>query len=236
MRVERKLGSVAAILAFALSPTMASAARAQQAQPVSQQSPAPSVAGIPPELSRLLATPEHRYALLRAARSVAGPNAQGCQTANYATTGEVGILEPLRTGAQGRLTAGAWKESITQSGCGPDRLLNTITAVRSDGSLDTQPLLPGTTITDPQLQRDSVGYAAGGMGAMPPGCDQGAVTDTRFVGVDGDAPGVLPQPSAPPRPWTEVWTLQACAKHVDVTMHFAPDPTGTNIRADPANP
>ncbi len=64
--------------------------------------------------------------------------------------------------------------------------------------MHTQALLPGNTITDPQLQQDSVPYAAGAMGQMPAGCEQGGVTDTRFVGLDGEPPGTQPQPGAPP--------------------------------------
>ena len=70
------------------------------------------------------------------------------------------------------------------------------------------------------------------MGEMPPGCDQGGVLDTRFVGLDGQPAGTKPAPGTPPMPWTEVWTLIACSKRADVTMHFTPDPTGTDVRAD----
>ena len=119
------------------------------------------------------------------------------------------------------------------SGCGTDRLLNALTIIGPDGSLHTEALLPGTTITDPQLQRDSVPYAAGAIGQLPPGCEQGGVVNTRFVGVDGEPPGTRPSPGGQPRPWTEVWTLQACSKRTDVTIHFTPDQTGTEIRAEP---
>ena len=182
----------------------------------------------------MLVTADHRAALLQAARAVDLP--QPCSTASYTTTGNIGVMLPIKASPDGRLTAGAWKETIQQAGCGTTRVLNALTTVQPDGTLQTQPLLPGTTITDPQLQQDSVQYAAAGMGPMPPGCDQGSVLNTRFVGQDGSAPGVPPRPGSPPRPWTEVWTLAACAKQVDVLMHFTPDPTGTEVRADLATP
>ena len=191
---------------------------------------------LPAALPPLLVTPEHRAALLQAAHAVDGPGIPICPAANYTSTGEIGLLSPIQTNADGKVTAGAWRESIRESGCGTTRLLNMLTKVQPDGTLQTQPLLPGTTIADPQLQQDSVQYAAAGMGEMPSGCDQGGVLNTRFVGLDGRPPGTRPTPGTPPRPWTEVWTLIACSKQADVTMHFTPDATGTDVRADPAKP
>ena len=214
--------SVAAIPAFA-----APAASGQTGLPP---------ASLPPSLLPLLSRPDHVAALLRAAHAVDPPGTPACPTASYVTTGEVGVLDPLQTGDNGQLTGGAIKEGMRETGCGQDRLLNAMTIIQPDGTLQTQPLLPGNTITDPQLQQDSVPFAAGAMGQMPAGCDQGGVVNTRFVGLDGAPPGTRPQPGAPPRPWTEVWTLQACAKRADVTIHFSPDPTGTGIRADPVAP
>ena len=193
--------------------------------------PAPAV---PPALLPLLARQDHVTALQRAARAVDPPGAPACASASYTTTGEIGILAPLQTDAGGTVTGGAIKEAIRATGCGADRLLNALTVIEPDGSLHTEALLPGTTITDPQLQGDSVPYAAGAMGQMPAGCEQGGVVNTRFVGVDGETPGTRPTPGSPPRPWTEVWTLQACAKRADITIHFTPDQTGTEIRAEPA--
>ena len=155
-----------------------------------------------------------------------------CPTATYVTTGEVGILVPVQTNAGGRATAGVWKETVQATGCGMSRLLNALTTVQPDGTLQTDPLLPGSTITDPRLQQDSVQYAAAGMGEMPAGCDEGGVLNTRFVELDGRPPGTRPTPGAAPRPWTEIWTLIACSRQVDVTMHFTPDSTGTDVRAD----
>jgi hypothetical protein len=196
----------------------------------------PPQTDLPPSLVQALARPDHVAALLRAAHAVDPPGMPACPAANYTTTGEVGVLDPLQTDGKGQVTGGAIKESMRQTGCGPDRLLNALTVIQPDGTLQTSPLLPGNTITDPQLQQDSVPFAAGALGQMPAGCEQGGVVNTRSVGVDGAPPGTRPLPGAPPRPWTEVWTLQACAKHADVTIHFSPDPTGTEIRADPVAP
>jgi hypothetical protein len=189
--------------------------------------------GVPPSLTALLTRPDHLAALQRAARAADPPGGATCPDADYVTTGDIGIVQPLKTGDKGELVSGAFKESVQETGCGMDRRLNALTTIGPDGTAETTPLLPGSTIADPELQRDSVPFAAGAMGPLPPDCDGGSVIDTHYVGLDGMPPGTRPKPGQPPRPWTEVWTLQACAKHVDVTMHFAPDATGTDIRADP---
>ncbi len=201
-----------------------------------QPAPAPStpIPPAPPELTQMLAQPEHRAALLQAARAVNGPAASACAAATYGPAEDLVLFSPVQTDGHGKVTAGAWKESLRETGCGNDRTINTLTVVGQGGTPQTQPLLPGSTIADPQLQRDSVRYAAGGMGEMPAGCDQGAVTNTRFMGVDGQPSGARPVLGVPPKPWTEVWSVKACSKAANVTMHFTPDDTGTEIRADPA--
>lgn len=193
----------------------------------------PTQPPLPQALAAVLTRPDHLAALQRASRAVDPPGSQACPTASYVTTGEIGMLMPLKTDDKGQITAGMIKESVRQTGCGPERVLNALTIFEPNGSMQTQPLLPGSTITDPQLQQDSVPYAAGAMGAMPAGCEEGGVVNTRFVGLDGKAPGTLPVAGSAPAPWTEVWSLHACAKHAEVTLHFKPDETGTEIRADP---
>ena len=210
-----------------------SSASAQAAAPATPQPPQKT--DLPPTLLPLLTTPEHRAALLRAARALDPPGTPACPDANYVTTGDIAILSPPRLDSAGKVVQGAWKESIRASGCGPERLLNAMTQVEPSGTLRTTPLLPGTTIADPQLQKDSVQYAAAGMGSLPAGCNQGEVVDTRYIGLNGEPPGTRLAQGQAPRPWTELWTLAACGKMARVTMQFTPDATGTAIHATPAS-
>jgi hypothetical protein len=191
---------------------------------------------LPPGLLPLLARPDHRTALLQAAQAVNAVQPGACPKANYVTTGEVSMLLPLRLDAKGQPVGGVWKESMNETGCDRTRVLNALTIVMPNGTLKTRPLLPGSTITDPQLQQDSVQYAAAGMGEMPAGCDQGGVVDTAFVGVDGEPAGTKPPAGGVLKPWTELWTLQACNRRAQVTMHFTPGPSGTEIQATPFAP
>ena len=186
---------------------------------------------LPADLLPVLARPDHRAALLQAAHAADAVRVGACPKASYVTTGEIAVLQPLRLDTHGQPTAGMWKESVRETGCDAPHVLNVLTIVRPDGALDTRPLLPGGTIADPQLQQDSVQYAASAMGDLPPGCDSGGITDTAFTAVDGEPPGRQPPPGEMVKPWTETWTLQACGKRATVTMHFAPDPSGTAIAA-----
>ncbi len=194
----------------------------------------PGQPSLPAGLLPLIERPSHRAALLQAAEAVDKNQSGACQSGSYATTGDVAILLPLKFDAQGRVIGGAWKESINETGCNTVRVLNALTTVQPNDTLQTHALLPGTTITDPELQQDSVQYAAAAMGDLPPGCNEGGIVDTAFVGMDGETQGVKPLPGSAPRPWTETWTLQACAKRASIAMHFKPDSTGTEIEATPA--
>lgn len=232
--MRRGVIGVFCALAAVVSPAAAQQPNAAMQPAAATRQPSQQT-DLPPTLLPLLTTPEHRSALLRAAHAVDPPGVAPCPDANYVTTGDVGVLVPLRLDAAGKVVQGVWKESIRAEGCGPERLLNAMTQVTPEGTLTTTPLLPGSTIADPQLQRDSVQYAAAGMGSMPSGCNQGAVVDTRYVGLDGQAPGTRLAANQEPHAWDEVWTLEACGKRVGVMMKFSPDATGTAIHASPVS-
>jgi len=218
---------MAAILCFSLmTPGVALAAVA----------PAAPVVGpdIPPGLVVLLDRPDHQAAVLQAARAVDERAPIACPNPSYSASGEVEVLVPLAEGPDSQPLSGVWKESLIETGCRVQRVLNVLTAVAPGGRLVTRPLLPGSTITDPQLQQDSIRYAAAGLGPLPPGCKQGAVMDTTYVGIDGAPPGIRPAQGGQTQPWSERWTLQACSKQVVVGMHFTPGPDGgTEIQATP---
>jgi hypothetical protein len=218
---------VVAILCLALmTPGVAVAAVAPSA-PVSGSE-------IPPGLVALMNRPDHQASVLQAARAVDVRTPDACPNPSYAPGADVEVLVPLSEGPDNQPLSGVWKESLIETGCGVRRTLNTLTMVEQGGRLVTRPLLPGSTITDPQLQQDSIRYAAAGLGPLPSGCKQGAITDTDYIGMDGAPPGVRPAPGAPVQPWSERWTLQACSKRVVVGMHFTPGPDGgTEIQASP---
>lgn len=73
-------------------------------------------------------------------------------------------------------------------------------------------LLPGSSATDPVLQRDAfAGSSAAVAGAKPQGCDKQWVTDTRLGGE-----------RKANAPWTEIWSYDLCGAKAEIEMTFTP--------------
>jgi hypothetical protein len=141
----------------------------------------------------------------------------------------VRILKPITFASDGLPNGGAWKESFPISGCGNDTTLNFYFVARADEKINTIVGFAGSTIGDPQLQRDALFYASLSAGARAKDCKTFDVKNTKFeaFGVDG-APD--PGPTATSRrPWRETWTMVGCDHTLDVTVNFIPDATGTTI-------
>jgi hypothetical protein len=105
------------------------------------------------------------------------------------------------------------------------------TFVRPDGNLQRSPMLPGSTIADILLQRDTAGMvyvnvaAHAGKECPRP---QHFIEDTKFVRWD---PTPIPNAKAGPnaRAWDEEWTASACGKSIMLGVRFSPDATGTGF-------
>jgi hypothetical protein len=136
-------------------------------------------------------------------------------------TSEAKILEPFQTDAQGKIVNGQWKEFTEGTACGEKRLYNAMVTIK-DGNPQVAPLFPGHSLAGVALQHSAVQYASIGAGAGN-GCTADVI-DT-----------ALPEgsPSDTSSPWVEKWTVRACGKKSLVTMHFAPDATGTTISVSP---
>jgi hypothetical protein len=186
-------------------------------------------AAVPPVLAKIIASAEHRKAVIEAAQQSSAWLNNRCGRATFAITPDVAIYQAPELDAQARPTAGAWRERIIATGCGASRTLNVLKFVKSPGSLVSGTLLPGTTRADPLLQRDAFHYATVAA-AAPATCGQTYVADTAFAGIEGAANASLPPGRRYP-PWKEEWTVVACDRRSVVTLHFAPDATGTNITA-----
>ncbi|HEY2526913.1 MAG TPA: hypothetical protein VGJ20_03030 [Xanthobacteraceae bacterium] len=183
------------------------------------------------ELARIVKDSANQQAVTEFAREQNGQLPGACDKATYNETSRALVLSPPQVDGSGKLIAGAWLQSVIATGCGTSRQLNMLTSAQPDGTLRRIALLPGTTIADPQLQRDGIQFAMGGVGQlMPPDCRREArVVETRFVEFEGP-PASTVQPVRAARPWREDWTVEGCGKRVVVPVHFIPDPTGTTIR------
>lgn len=110
---------------------------------------------------------------------------------------------------------------ILIEGCGRRTLRNYLAIIMPDGTGRMVETLPGTTVTDPVLQRDAmqVAMAAARTGAQ--GCQQ-------IRPQSADVDGTDSEPAAPrrTRPWTETWVFEACGARVAVPMRFSPSSRG----------
>lgn len=183
------------------------------------------------ELARIVKDSANRQAVIEFAREQNGQLPGACDSATYSETARALVLSPPQVDGSGKLTGGAWLQSVIATGCGTLKQLNILTSAQQDGTLRRIGLLPGTTIADPQLQRDAVQFAmAGVVQLMSPDCRREArVVETRFVEFEGPPLSTV-QPVRVARSWREDWTVEGCGKRVVVPVHFIPDPTGTTIR------
>ncbi len=119
-------------------------------------------------------------------------------------------VAPVQAGAE----ASAWQERYVIA-CKSD-VRRTFLLLAAKGGVRSAELAPGGTIADATLQRDVLpGAMAATVGRVPARCKDVQVRDTRVTSaVD------------PPQPWTEIWTLGACGRSIDVEIAFTPSPRG----------
>jgi hypothetical protein len=157
-----------------------------------------------------------------------------CADARFGIEKKFVPYKPPSFDGSGTIVSGAWKQIVEEQGCGSSRILSVLVFAQSAGKLAVVPLLPGDTRADPTLQQDAVKSAVQALATVPGGrelnCTVGYVTDTKFLGEDGQA---LPGAKGPP--WKELWTLESCTQKMLVPMRFTPDSTGTSISAGPNN-
>jgi hypothetical protein len=121
----------------------------------------------------------------------------------------------------------AFVHRILIEGCGLRMQRNYLALVMPDNSRRMVEMLPGTTVTDPVLQRDAMQGAVSAARAAAPGCEQIRPLAADFEGHDEE-------PTAPrrTRPWMESWIFEACGTRFAVPMRFTPSAAGgTNYSA-----
>ena len=120
------------------------------------------------------------------------------------------IVAPVESSAD----APAWQERYLIK-CHPD-VRRTFLLVSTKTGMKSAELAPGGTIADATLQQDVLpGVMTATIGRVPARCKDVGVRDTRVTSA-----------TAPSQPWTEVWTLAACGKSIDVEVAFTPSPRG----------
>lgn len=161
-----------------------------------------------------------------------------CQSRRVSTTEVVGAVEQGSQGVSGR-----WTERWTVDRCGSRVPYLVKFARAADGDLDvtmqleTPPgepaTVPGTSIADPILQRDALGFlaqrdfsAAGAEGT----CDARNVIDTEVL---QPLEGAAVQGGRPiDGRWVERWTLDRCGMPVRYVVRFSTTQKGTKFTAE----
>jgi hypothetical protein len=195
--------------------------------------PSLHAAEIPLAFRQYVARPEHVAAVGEHARSFIAKD-PSCKLETARIVG-ASLLTPVTFGPDGTPTSGTWKEIMRVDGCSRSGVYNVATAVDASGGIHVFGLLPGTSIADPQLERDAIDRAliAARLKALP-NCTETYVVDTAFESyADTANPGVEAGREA--RTWRERWTVQGCAVTILVEMTFTPHPGGTGIVATPAS-
>ncbi len=188
----------------------------------------PGFAQLNPAFASVVKDPRQQKLVTDAARQSAAIQERPCAKARYTVLDKFSVLQPLTFDkSTGVLNSGTWKQVIHYTGCGVSKYLNVLVSADRP-RMDARPLLPGTTLTGPQLQLDvfrSPALQRQIARWRDADCTMAYVADTAFVEQQSEA-----VPGAASPPWREIWTLAACDRTNSVLITFAPDATGTSFQ------
>ncbi|MEI9979284.1 MAG: hypothetical protein WDN23_09820 [Edaphobacter sp.] len=163
----------------------------------------------------------YRQAVLGAYQEYESSLSTHCQKIDInMNTSEAKVYGTIQTDAGGNIVNGHWKEMTDGVACGEKRSYAASVTIQN-GKTAVFSLFPGKSAAGPVLQHDAVQYAAVGAGAGSCPVD---VLETSLPNGEPSGPGVA---------WDEKWVVRACGKKSVVTMHFAPDATGTTVSVSP---
>ncbi len=133
--------------------------------------------------------------------------------------------------------SGQWTLRFAVSGCRHMTLINLLAVAQPEGPPSFIGTLPGTTRTDPNVQRTVINsLAARATVEAPDGCnplDSGLAFDTAFDRYVAE-PRTLPQGGVQAM-WLETWTVILCTDPVPFRILFMRnDPMGTDFRIEKA--
>ncbi|HEY7551730.1 MAG TPA: hypothetical protein VH913_19700 [Hyphomicrobiaceae bacterium] len=211
---------VAGVAALAAAAAVAEAQTSQQL----------AAGGISPAFAQYLNSKSNRDVINQVIRAQASRYPDACTDIVIESKFKVLTIAAVQFDGRRFTPGGAWKETVQATSCGKSRVHNVHTFVRPDGNLQRSPMLPGSTIADLLLQRDTVGLVYVNVAANAKDCPrtQHFIEDTKFLHWD---PKPIPNAKAGPnaRAWDEEWTASACGKPMVLSVRFTPDATGTGF-------
>ena len=129
-----------------------------------------------------------------------------------------------RLSSDGAIATALWVVNVPGTACGQGRTYR-IYVQYADGIRSIRAMLPGTGISSPDLDEDSVpSVARAARARLHRRCPM-EVTNTRLMGGSSVAEG---------QPWQEIWTVRYCGRKLSVPIRFTPDDEddGTTIDID----
>lgn len=142
----------------------------------------------------------------------------GCEDVRIIRPEVLTVFESARDAKTG--VGGWWQVRYAVAACGK-AALRTAEFDGRRGAVQVAALVPGETLTDPDLQRDAVRNFRVVMQRLVSGCGEVIqVADTI----------VATRPQDATAPWREAWLGRACGQDVGRTIEFAPSKNGTMMK------
>jgi len=156
----------------------------------------------------------------------------GCLTSTVEKRSNLQILqEPRFAGTQEAPVAGSWKDQVEINRCGRKAYHNFLFVAQPDKQPELVVLMPGTTRTNPVLQRDVLVYVGGQAKLLADqkcfGFELPRILNTAFEKenkpLKSDGTGKMTQGE-----WQEIWSYDVCGQKEDFRVLLRVKPDGTS--------
>lgn len=200
-------------------------------QPAFAQDPPPVSA----QFAAYLKSPEYESLLIGHTVQAERVVFPACQDVALVQHGLGQVAQPPSFRGDIHPIAGEWLDHVLVDRCGTRAMENMLVMAVDGAAPAIVALLPGATVTGPQLQHDAtaIAFQSAAAQAKKSGNDVAlcgqkprlVVIDTQLDGVTSaaqtDAKGELVAGA-----WDETWTVRACGQPVAVPLHFAANGAG----------
>ncbi len=178
-------------------------------------------AGSPSPLDAVIATPDHRAAVLELASHDPSWFLRGCETATFAVLPGHKLWDSPSFDASGKPSGGEWTEQVRATGCGVTRVLN-VDSLAGAAGIAMRRLPPGHSRASPVSQdKAAMKVWAAATASNPPGCKPDYIDDTEVIG----------RHAADTPVWSERWSLKVCGRPVVVVVDYRLLYAGDDIQA-----
>ncbi len=174
------------------------------------------------KLANIVNEPDNKWITLTLLQEAEKKLTPTCtQLGKYSQSG-ISIYEQPLWESNNTLSAGRWSIKYDVVVCNKVVKRSLLYTITPKGKLAVESLLPGTTLADPDLQKDIQTTFLQAAVQANPACDVPYITDTRVTQV----------PSGADKPWVEQWQANACGTFFTRTLQFLPNEEGTLVSVE----